>query len=375
MELFINGDPRFLSGGKRHVPVNYSDVPYTVETLCGGAIIETGSVQHGATADAVRTAGQNVHGGKVGYHHTPEYNVFLRNGEWPSAGIELETHLRQFTSEFARAAQADMQSNWFHFERDGSLDRDHSGEYGYELITEPLPPRAYRDQRLWTGLQNLCNPWLQSFQCEETGLHVHVGVNQFEGFSGIPLPSAADRRSIGKLLSTIVYYCVADQAFVDRVMLRRTGSYCSLPGIHEFTDAAKTVGRGVTGAALVDYCTAVLVKKRANWQRSVSAASGCLDGLCSNDIQWIGDMALSTGHSTEINQEHRYTIEFRRGKGTLHALSIHRMVELVTGIVRFAGKICREPDLRVTRESFMDWLIQTTTSEALRNLAKQTKGE
>ena len=47
----------------------------------------------------------------------------------------------------------------------------------------------------------------------------------------------------------------------------------------------------------------------------------------------------------------------------------------MTSVVRFAGKCCREPDFRVTRESFMDWLISTTTSEALRNLAKQTKGD
>ena len=88
----------------------------------------------------------------------------------------------------------------------------------------------------------------------------------------------------------------------------------------------------------------------------------------------IGDRYLASGHETEINQEHRYTVEFRRAKGTMHALSIHRIVELMTSIVRFAGKCCREPDFRVTRESFMDWLVSTTTSEALRNLAKQTVG-
>ena len=76
----------------------------------------------------------------------------------------------------------------------------------------------------------------------------------------------------------------------------------------------------------------------------------------------------------DSNQGHVYTVEFRRAKGTLHALSIHRIVELMTSMVRFAGKLCREPGFVATRESFMDWLIETTTSEALRNLAKQTKG-
>jgi hypothetical protein len=67
--------------------------------------------------------------------------------------------------------------------------------------------------------------------------------------------------------------------------------------------------------------------------------------------------------------EHRYTIEFRRAKGTLHALSVHRIVELMTSIVRYAGKIAREPDMEVSRKAFMEWLASTTTSEALKTLA------
>ena len=376
MELFVCGDPRLLSGGKMAQCINYCNSPLTVETV-GGPMVATSAVGAGEAPEAaVQRLGQSLHRGKVGYHHTPTYNIFLRNGEWPSAGVELETHLREFTNEFAAAAVADMRANWFHFERDGSLDRAHSGEYGFELITEPLPPRAYRDQRLWTGLQNLCAPWLQSFQCEETGLHVHVGLNQFEGFDAIPLTDPADRRSIGKLLSAVVYYCVADQAFVDRVALRKPGHYCAPPDVREFTDAAEHVRSGVaTGASLVDYCTSALLLRRGRWSTDAPAiAQRAVLGEPAR-MQLIGERSLAGGHGTEINQEHQYTIEFRRAKGTMHALSIHRIVELMTSIVRFAGKCCREPDFRVTRESFMDWIISTTTSEALRNLAKQTKGE
>ncbi len=377
MELFICGNPRLLSGGKCAARTNYGNGPVTVEQRRAHGTVESATLPPGlAPADGVQRLGQTLHEGKVGYHHTPTYNVFLRDGEWPSAGIELETHMREFTNEFARAAMQDLKSNWFHFERDGSLDRAHSGEYGYELITEPLPPRAYRDQRLWTGLQNLCNPWLQSFQCEETGLHVHVGLNQFETFDGIPVKAPNDRRSVGKLLSAVIYYSVLDQAFVDRVALRRTGQYCGMADIPTFTDAATFVRTGkATGASLVDYCVSALMVRRGNISRDISAAMQLVHDGSAGCISWIGDQYLASGHGTEINQEHQYTIEFRRAKGTMHALSIHRIVELMTSVVRFAGKCCREPDFTVTRESFMDWLIETTSSEALRNLAKQTKGD
>lgn len=376
MELFICGNPRLLSGGKCAATTNYGNGPVTVEQRRTYRTVESASLPAGhAPAEGVQMLGQTLHEGKVGYHRTPSYNVFLRDGEWPSAGVELETHMREFTNEFARAAMQDLKSNWFHFERDGSLDRAHSGEYGYELITEPLPPRAYRDQRLWTGLQNLCNPWLQSFQCEETGLHVHVGLNQFERFDGIPVTAPNDRRSVGKLLSAVIYYSVLDQAFVDRVALRKAGQYCNMPDIAAFTDAATFVRTGkATGASLVDYCVSTLMVRRGNLQRDVGSAMELVAAGCAGGISWIGDQYLASGHGTEINQEHRYTIEFRRAKGTMHALSIHRIVELMTSIVRFAGKCCREPDFTVTRESFMDWLIETTSSEALRNLAKQTVG-
>lgn len=375
-ELFVCGNPRLLSGGKGAHDVNYSVAPMTVDLIMGPTFT-TKAVPDGTDVyRAAKGCGQVIHAGKSGYHNTPSYNIFLHDGEWPSAGIELETHLRGFTPDFAAKAVADMESNWFHFERDGSLDHAHSGEYGYELITEPLPPRAYRDQRLWTGLQNLCGPWLQSFDCAETGLHVHVGLNQFEAFDAIPLKDPADRRAIGKLMSTVVYYCVADQAFIDRVVLRRATSYCATPNVREFTGVATRVLSGkATGAALVDYCVAVLAwRNGSRWSSIASTTSGCT-AVPTHMDPWFPDASLADGHGTEINQGHPYTVEFRRPKGTMHALSIHRIVELMTSIVRFAGKCCREPGFVVTRESFMDWLIQTTTSEALRNLAKQMKGD
>lgn len=377
-EMFIGGDPRLLAGGTAATTMNYGDTPATVQIM-GTPAVTTATMKAGDDPfGCVATQGQKVHSGKASYHHTPAYNVFLRDGEWPSAGIELETELRRPDDDFARAAEQALRSNWFHFERDGSLDPDHDGVYGYELITEPLPPRAYRSPHLWFGLQNVVSPWLKSFECPETGLHVHVGLNQFADFDAIPIDHPMSRMSIGKMLSALIYYCVADQAFIDRVVLRKPTHYCSTPAVKGFMDGAKLMRPGgVCAAELVDYSVAALIDARNRWCRDLDQAKCRLSGNNYSHIYptpWIDSTYLAGGHGTEINQEHTFTIEFRRAKGTIHALSVHRIVELMTSIVRFAGKICREPNFVVTREAFMDWLIETTTSEALRNLAKQMKG-
>lgn len=374
-EMFIGGDPRLLAGGTAATPTNYNNTPTTVQTM-GTPVVTTSAMKADSSLfDCVCEQGQKVHAGKLSYHNTPKYNVFLRDGEWPSAGIELETNLRRPNDDFAAAAELALQSNWFHFERDGSLDPDHDGAYGYELITEPLPPHIYRSPHLWFGLQNVISPWLKSFECPETGLHVHVGLNQFEEFDAIPINHPASRLSIGKMLSALVYFCVADQAFVDRVVLRKPTSYCSTPAERGFMDGAKLMRPGgVRAAELVDYSIATLIETRNRWYRDLGIARDLLCGDAPGFVPWIDMTNITSGHGTEINQGHSFTIEFRRAKGTIHALSVHRIVELMTSIVRFAGKICREPDFVVTREAFMDWLIKTTTSEALRNLAKQMKG-
>lgn len=371
-ELFIGGDPRLLAGGAGAMCTNYECSPTTPPDdfrLATGDLMKD---NRGAVLDRFLKAADAkgtevaIHRGKSSYHATPPYNIYLREGEWPSAGIELETNMRMPDVGFAARAMSDMWSNWFHFERDGSLDPAHDGKFGYELITEPLPPRAYRNPELWMQLRNLVSPWLKSYECPETGLHVHVGLNQFEGID-VPVTGAPQRRALGKLLSGVIYYAVAGQPFVDRVCLRRQTSYCAQACFTPFTDAIPMIESGrTTGAALVDYAVAEFAEMMPC--EYVQHCRNCASGRSQD---FIVRNCMPSGHGTEINCGHSQTVEFRRGKGTTHALSIHRIVELMTSIVRFAGKCCREPDFRVTRRSFMEWLAETTTSEALRSLAKE----
>lgn len=379
-ELFIYDDPRFLSGGADcHLNANYDAPPPKTD---GCTILRSPQVAEVSGCDvaaALRHRGQAIHGGKSGYHSRPPYNVFLKSGDYPSAGVELETVAKTCTSDFVRRLQENLRSNWFHAERDGSLDPQHDGDYGFEWITEPLPPRVYRDPRTWIGLQNLLVPWVESFTRSECGLHVHVGLEQFDNPANVTfrgIPDGSSRRKLGKYLSAFVYYSMLNPAFVDRVTLRKTSGYCSTSATNGFCEGFRP---GMTSAEVVDMVLQKVMKAYGDGQWS-SYASQLADwearGMLSMDLSPIKGSELSefTGHSVEVNASHPFTIEFRRGKGTLQGISIHRMVELMTLVVRFAWKMAREPFMVIERDDVYKYIAANTKSAALRGMAEKEIG-
>lgn len=375
-ELFILGNPRFLSGGAAtSCVIDYGMPPPTVESLLCGKVTSESVLNPThlgkSLAARVSACGQQVHSGKSGYHHRPRFNVFLHDGENPTAGIELETESRVTTSEHVNRLVDDLKSNWFHMERDGSLDPDHGGEYGFEFITEPLPPRVYRNPMTWAGLQNVLSPWVESYSKCRCGLHVHVGLQQFEKVDGIPLMSPSDRRRVGKYLSAFVYYCLLNPSFVDRVVLRKNGTWSGVvdnPELMAFTGLVS--GGKATGGDVVDIVVKNVVAE--SWANEASRASGRVGTGCSDSTRtYTHDIASFAGHGHELNCEHDYTVEFRRGKGTLNSISIHRTVELMTMIVRYAWKIARNPDMLVSRGDIYRFIAENTTSPALAELARK----
>ena len=104
-----------------------------------------------------------------------------------------------------------------------------------------------------------------------------------------------------------------------------------------------------------------------------------LDGLDTVHPSYISD-ALAVvgsfcGHSAELNAGNSQTIEFRRGKGTLNAVSVLQMVEFATLLVHFAARMLRHPGDPVGPEEICRYMAENTTSGALRTLAgQQMKG-
>ena len=385
-ELFIFGNPRLLSGGQRSATeINYDSAPPRIGA--GAPVVDEKRVAEcmkanpGAGYDAfsaVTLLKQAVHSGKRSYHSRPTLNVFMEPGANPTVGVELETLERRGVSDAALVE--DLKSNWFHFEHDGSL-ADGSGRDGYELITEPLTPRYYRDLRLWTGLQNILTPWVESFGCPQTGLHVHVGLEQFSNCDDMPFPGHADRRRLGKYMTAYLFLHILDRGFSDRVFLRKNTHYCAAP-----TEAAASVKFARNGSGrkfMNDVASLMTSSSPSAWGSAVAAiASNVRDGRspCKSDsgarYEFTDDGGHGmTGHTTEVNCSHPFTVEFRRGKGTLHALSVHRMVEFTALLVKYAEEIARRPDdTVVSNESVLDYMITNTTSSALRELAITTKG-
>ena len=373
METFLFGDPRFLSGGANcNCEISYNYAPPVVE---GHEIVTTEYLlqprfDNLTLKDRIRAAGQQVHERKSGYHHRPPgINLFLRRGEWPSVGVELETEALCKDSESADDLQNDLVSNWFHMERDGSLDEENDGTYGFEIITEPLPPRAYRNQETWAGLQNILTPWLGSYGFKNCGLHVHVGLEQFEYCEDLPLRNRADRRRIGKYLSAFVYYCLMNPAFIDRVVLRKNGTWSEACSNDEFLRHACEAAAGkITAADAVDIVTGELT--RIEWASKANRQAGRV-GSDDNAYELTRELTGFSQHGVEINCDHPYTVEFRRGKGTVNSISVHRTVELMSLIVRYAWKMARNPGMDVSQSDVLRFIAENTTSRALKAMAEK----
>lgn len=379
-ELFLFGDPRFLSGGARtSSTIDYSRSPVYInpnDVVTTKTLIENSSYKNITNLPELLTiaCSQEIHKGRNPYHRRPPLNKFLVAGQSPSVGVELELEERSTNSDDKRNMEQELVSNWFHFESDSSL---HAGNReGYELITEPLPPRAYRDPRLWAGLQNILSPWMESFRYPQTGLHVHVGVDMFEYIESFPLQNRSDRRNVGKVLSTILYFLMLPRAFVDKVMLRNNTYYCAQP-INLPIVAQAAALRGIRGELTGHDLINLIIETGLQAHEWVELASQVYHDISCNKYTStytrpiLDGLTILTGHHVEVNLSPTYTIEFRRGKGTLNSMSIHRMVELATLIVRYAWKIMREPSTVVTTQNLLNYISQNTTSPALRTLALQ----
>lgn len=148
--MFILDDPRFLEGGvNNHYEMNYStplitydnratlvdtqavmstidrlliNKPTTLREIAGDTVklFDSGIRKNLLEYILANYYNQSIHCGRNSYHHRPSYNVFVpKNDAFPSVGVELEMMKKQKFPDSEVSLQ--LKSNWFHFERDGSL--------------------------------------------------------------------------------------------------------------------------------------------------------------------------------------------------------------------------------------------------------------
>lgn len=384
---FVYGDPRFLAGGSaaRNFVGKDSYDDNDIQ-LNDGSVVCPPDVPEKSLCDAMSNLGQKLASTKCGYHGCKTMNCFVssKDLEFPTLGVELETIMNEASSDMAKAWSRQLYSNWIHAENDGSLDQAHKGTYGYEIVTSVLPARLYRNLEVWTGLQNLVTPFVHSYSEASTGLHVHVGMSYFEDTKFSYL-ERRDRRFLGKALATRIYYTVVPRSFAQRVFLRSSClCYC-----HESNDRSLTKRTSECSArAFVDDVIAEILDESPDVESSWAAfAEAMLEHKSDREMKWSdrllksysevcptqfisSNYSLPCGHNTEVNASPNLTLEFRRGKGTTNALSIHRMVEFCALTVMFTKEVLENPGMTVSTREFLGYVIDNTKSNALRKLAE-----
>ena len=374
---FIAGDARVLSGGFcGSVTGTYDLAPSYI--VSGDPVLEYAGPDGDAIA-AARRAGQEVYRGRGRYHasHSQGHNTFtVEDDPLPTVGVELETIARR---ELDDDDYSSLCSNWFRFENDGSL-----GPNGHELITDPLPSWVYRDIRTWVGLRNVLVGRLLSYRSANTGLHVHVGLSRFNSVPtrAFKALEAGDRRGLGGLMAAAVYFALLDRTFLDEVFLRKNTTYCDT-NIPRAMLAIAGILRsgGMPAYDLVD-CLIRDFSEPYALASHVYVLTRYADESLFNGLNRTGATANGnnhglefSGHGSEINLAHSYTIEFRRGKGTLNGESIHRMVDFCSLVVRYAEMLALNPETRPTRKDAYGFIIDNTASQSLKELAEAARKE
>lgn len=406
--MFILDDPRFLEGGvNNHYEMNYTtplitydshtklvdtkavmstidslaiNKPTTLRELAGSTVRLFDSSVRKNLLEYVLGAcyNQSIHCGRNSYHHRPSYNVFVpRNDAFPSVGVELEMMKKQKVPDSELAIQ--LKSNWFHFERDGSL-----GDSGYEAITEPLPAKCYRDLDLWLGLQSIFSQYFISYNSPDTGFHIHVGksifidsvknVSEEDGVVNQTLePSEID--TLACLLLAYLYTVVIPRNIIDEIFLRDPTTYCT--PIEPSVSQKWTSKTEMTVNEVVLDALCVADERSAPTASSYLPQSKDVSSLSPKEVMrqlrqcrfytysWRSN--LPGGHGSELNFDPANTIEFRRGKGTLNAVSLHRMVEFASLLVTLTAELLSFPDLRITRDYVLKYISERTYSQALKN--------
>lgn len=376
MGPFIYGDPRFLAGGSKRVRISYND---RVPTNDGSVVCPTDTPTD-SLFNEMTSLGQSVSRGKCGYHGNRDTNSFVSNEDlnMPTIGVELETILNGFNADWANKFSNRMYSNWFHAEGDGSLDKDHGGTYGYEIVTSVLPARIYRDIQVWTDFQNLISPVVHSYSSKDTGLHVHVGMSWFDN-TKLPSMKQSMIIMVGKVLTSRLYYSLLPRSMAKRVFLRAGDlHYC-----RETSDPKMTRPINATnGYQILDDVFFSVLSNMSDSRAWLDRATMQILGMEPKDFilaapeesvaGYCGDgLGMSFGHDAELNASPKMTLEFRRGKGTTNALSIHRMIELCLMTVLYAGHIIDNPSEEVSTKKYIEFIIDNTMSQALKSLAEK----
>lgn len=246
-------------------------------------------------------------------------------------GVELE--MEAIDSDGVHTAK-DIESNWFFFEKDGSL----SSSYGFELVTIPMTPAVVVKESTWDGLLSYLRALrFKSHDAGNCGLHVHISRSAF---------GKTDEEIDATLAKVLHMYhnelgaCGYGMNYITAIMRRG------------YVDYAKDVTRSITPS----------FKKVIDFTRDFGYSS--VDSTVKKKS--TKDIAKSNGQDSRysaINREGSTTIEFRQGRGTLKTESVVATIQFCIELVEF----CRDTnDAKLTRENFIKRIAKLPKHNPLR---------
>ena len=252
-------------------------------------------------------------------HHDDYMNKPIAPFKGHRIGIELEV---EFNRDSTREDFCDIPSNWFYREMDGSL-----GSYGCEIITIPLLPKDAKSVDVWKSLcDNLGNA--NSWDTGRCGLHVHIGREI--------LGKTEEQKSetLGRLLYLYHHY-IKDTRLNCKIYGRSSG-YHESDGKTRIGDAAVLLGKEVL--------------------KSKDVAARVKNAMI--------EKADETRYF-DINLKNTYTIEFRKGRGSINPKRIALVVEYCERLCIYAKST---PWQQISYDDFVAFLIATTKNEDLKRI-------
>lgn len=227
----------------------------------------------------------SIYKGIHGYHSGREYNALVE-GHKPSdyrIGVELEVECN--SRAIKNDINARLRSNWLLMERDGSLS-----DNGIEFITIPMRPVDIKKSTTWAKFIGYMSDKAKSWNTSTCGLHVHIGREI--------LGDSAEEKSetLGKLL--YLYHHWLKDHDTNIKIYGRARAYHDQDGKVREGDAVKVLGSKV-----------LKVKEVRNDLKAKLTERSLRDRYF------------------DINNRNTFTIEFRKGRGSLNTDRIISVIE------------------------------------------------
>lgn len=250
-------------------------------------------------------------------HHGVSMNMPKNRFSGHRIGIELEV---EFMTSSKRTKFCDTPSNWFYRESDGSL-----GSNGCEIITIPLLPKDAKSIDFWKPLTDYLCSRAQSWDTGRCGLHVHIG-REILGVS-----DEEKSETIGKLLY-LYHHFVKDTRMNIKIYGRERGYH-------------DQDGKSLAGSSAKELGSEVLKIKSVK-----------------DKVKTAMIAKSSSDRYFDINLRNTYTIEFRKGRGSINP-------ERITMVVDYCERMClyakSTPWQQISYEDFVKFLKATIKNEKL----------